>query len=245
MTNRQRYFPDVDMPTPVNYKALKDMTPEQMENFALAASYPLANISYYEAALVPALINAISYPNGPTQYALATETQWEYAARAGATEWKRTSAQLNGMEWHFGNSKGVVQPAGKKIGYGWGIFDMLGNVKEWVQADSTTYSLKNLNNNYRQGEWTSGWPANLEIEVKRGGETIVTYLPNDFDPPVFSSPVRGGSVMSGNVNQAAQTNSAMSETARNNILRPSLRAIFAAEIYLTDLGTRLVVNGAL
>ena len=73
---------------------------------------------------------------------LATEAQWEYAARAGTStstyqgdlrEAGRCLApELSDISWYCGNSEGRAQPVGRKKPNEWGLYDMLGNVAEWV-----------------------------------------------------------------------------------------------------------------
>lgn len=61
-------------------------------------------------------------------YTLPTETQWEYAARAGTTG--DHAGNLEAMAWHSGNSGGSTQPVGLKEPNAWGLHDMHGNVWE-------------------------------------------------------------------------------------------------------------------
>ena len=64
---------------------------------------------------------------------LPTEVQWEYAARGhtGITRY----GNLDAVAWYSGNSGGKNHPVAQKQPNGFGLYDVLGNVWEWV-ADS-------------------------------------------------------------------------------------------------------------
>lgn len=62
---------------------------------------------------------------------LPTETQWEYACRAGSTGPFAGSGEIDRMGWHAGNSHAETHPVAQKDPNAWGIHDMHGNVAEW------------------------------------------------------------------------------------------------------------------
>jgi formylglycine-generating enzyme required for sulfatase activity len=70
------------------------------------------------------------------KYRLPSEAEWEYAARAGTTtDWSfgNDETKLGNYAWHMGNSSFKTQVVGQKLPNAFGLFDMHGNVAEWVQ----------------------------------------------------------------------------------------------------------------
>jgi formylglycine-generating enzyme required for sulfatase activity len=61
---------------------------------------------------------------------LPTEAEWEYAARAGSRE--RYYDTLSAIAWFENNSDDHSHPVAQKTPNAFGLYDMLGNVYEWV-----------------------------------------------------------------------------------------------------------------
>lgn len=68
-------------------------------------------------------------------YRLPTEAEWEYACRAGTTTafwWGDNPDDVEKYEWYADNADFKYQKVGTKKPNPWGLYDMHGNVAEWV-----------------------------------------------------------------------------------------------------------------
>lgn len=66
-------------------------------------------------------------------YRLPTEAEWEYACRAGSRgAYHDCSSSPDAVAWYCENSDDRIHPVGQKKPNAWGLFDMHGNVWEWV-----------------------------------------------------------------------------------------------------------------
>ena len=96
-------------------------------------NYPVENVSWYDAqAFIKKLQAATGLP-----WRLPTEAEWEYAARSGGKKQKFPGAgsgeDLPEYAWFGANSDSRTHPVGEKKPNELGLYDMAGNVLEWVQ----------------------------------------------------------------------------------------------------------------
>lgn len=63
------------------------------------------------------------------EYRLPTESEWEYAARAGTTGARH--GELDAIAWFGGNAGNKTHGVKEKQANAWGLYDMIGNVREW------------------------------------------------------------------------------------------------------------------
>ena len=104
-------------------------------------NYPTVYISWND---VQSFIHALNEAVGDSLYRLPSEAEWEYACRAGTTtRWSfgDDESQLGDYAWYFDNNSSYdMKDVGSKLPNPWGLYDMHGNVWEWCQNWSDSYS---------------------------------------------------------------------------------------------------------
>jgi formylglycine-generating enzyme required for sulfatase activity len=110
---------------------------------------------------------------------LPTEAQWEYACRAGTTTiwyWGEIFTGIDDYCWYVDNSDRETHAVGTKKENAWGLYDMIGNVREWC-----------LDWYYDLPSWGSDpmGPLSGMYRVSRGG----CYYSREYD---CTSSIRGG-----------------------------------------------------
>ncbi len=103
---------------------------------------PVEQVSWNDAQV---FISKLNEMEGSKRYRLPSESEWEYAARAGTTtrySWgddignNRANCDGCGSQWD--GLLASTAPVGSFNANAWGLHDMHGNVSEWVQDCWTT-----------------------------------------------------------------------------------------------------------
>ena len=146
------------------------------------ATCPVETVSWNDIQL---FLQRLNQQDLGKNYRLPTEAEWEYSARAGTTGDYGGTGVLNDMGWYALNSGGRSRPVAQKQANAWGIFDMHGNVAEWV--------------NDRYGDYSDGakldptGPTTGLYRVIRGGDWLNAALYARSTGRSFFTPnARGG-----------------------------------------------------
>jgi formylglycine-generating enzyme required for sulfatase activity len=94
---------------------------------------PIESVSWND---VQEFIKQLNQKEGSNKYRLPSEAEWEYAARAGTNtrySYGDDESKLGDYAWYDENSDSKTHPVGQKKPNPWGLYDMHGNVWEWVQ----------------------------------------------------------------------------------------------------------------
>jgi|GEM_PF-2055548 len=121
---------------------------------------PVEGVSWND---VQEFIKKLNEKEGTDKYRIPSEAEWEYAARAGTTTryfFGDDESKVGDYAWFDENSDRKTHPVGQKKPNPWGLYDIYGNVWEWVQDT--------FHDNYRDaptdgGEWKLGGSSNHVI----------------------------------------------------------------------------------
>lgn len=112
----------------------------EMNGTGLCPNNPVEQVSWDDAQ---AFIQKLNTGVDGYTYRLPTEAEWEYAARAGsqtAYYFGDDANQLDANAWYSNNSGSQTHAVGGKSANAFGLYDMAGNVWQWVQDYYGNYS---------------------------------------------------------------------------------------------------------
>ncbi|MBU4222246.1 MAG: formylglycine-generating enzyme family protein [Euryarchaeota archaeon] len=115
--------------TQKEWKSVMGNNPSQLKGDNL----PVETISWND---VQDFIKKLNEKEGANKYRLPSEAEWEYAARAGTTtrySFGDDESKLGDYAWYCANSGNKTHDVGQKKPNPWGLYDIHGNIWEWVQ----------------------------------------------------------------------------------------------------------------
>jgi len=135
-------------------------------SFTGSDNSPVESVSWNQ---VNAFIDSLNRKTGKT-YRLPTEAEWEFAARGGNNSrgYKYSGGHgIDSVAWYSGNNGSSTKPVGTKKPNELGIYDMSGNVWEWVsdwygsyssdaQTNPTGPTTTGSDRVFRGGSWYNG-----------------------------------------------------------------------------------------
>ncbi len=143
--------------TQAQWRAVMGSNPSDFEGHL---NHPVENVSWNDAQ---EFCRRLSQKTGVT-FRLPTEAEWEYACRAGTTtaySFGDNPSRLDEYGWFANNSGGGTHSVATKKPNNWGLYDMHGNVWEWVEDWYGDYPGKSLVD--------PGGPVDGAYRVLRGG----------------------------------------------------------------------------
>ena len=118
---------------PVTQKQWVAVTGNNPSQYREGDDLPVENVSWDDAQ---SFIKFLSEKTG-RKWRLPTEAEWEYAARSGGLKQKYPGTsrdeELEAYAWLESNSGMKTHPVGTRKANDLGIYDMAGNVWQWVQ----------------------------------------------------------------------------------------------------------------
>ncbi len=185
VTISRSFYLGTTVVTQGQWKAVMGAEPWKGESYVQEGdAYPAVYVSWEDAQ---AFIKKLNGQDDASRYRLPSEAEWEYACRAGSTtaySFGDDASELGEYAWYFENADEVGEEYAHRVGQkrsnAWGLYDMHGNVWEWVE---------DWFGDYPSGAVTDPTgPATGSSRVLRGGSFGSTAgsarsAHRSFDPP--------------------------------------------------------------
>lgn len=142
--------------TQAQWKAIMGANPSMFSN--CGDNCPVENVSWNETQEFIQKLNART----GKQYRLPSEAEWEAACRAGEKQQYCGSDDAQSVAWY---DEASTHPVGRKRANAFGLYDMSGNVWEWVEDGWH----KDYNGAPSDG---TAWQGNDSRHVIRGGSWL-------------------------------------------------------------------------
>ena len=137
--------------------------------FSWGVDHPVEQVSWHDVQNFLLKLNK----SNTLMFRLPTEYEWEYACRSGIDLDKLSSGDNTEQRaWYSENSKKHTHKINKKNANKFGLFDMRGNVWEWVQSQ---YGEKGVYQEIRGGSWASGVSEAQCSSLKRKRKKLRYY----------------------------------------------------------------------
>ena len=129
----QSFYLQTTQITQGQWKKVMGDNPSEFQD--CGAYCPVENVSWNHTQN---FIQKLNDMEGIEKYRLPSEAEWEYGCRSGFTtefSFGDDAGELGEYAWYEDNSEGKTHPVGQKEPNAWSLYDIHGNVWEWVEDD--------------------------------------------------------------------------------------------------------------
>lgn len=159
------------------WKSVMGNSPSYFKN--CGENCPVEQVSWEDAK---AFIQKLNIKTGKL-YRLPSEAEWEYACRAGSQQNYCGGDTVESVAWYSKNSSEIPHSTAQKQANAWGLYDMSGNVWEWVEDnfhvdyngapdDGTAWHGENVQHVIRGGAWNL-IPELVRATVRSAGAPVL------------------------------------------------------------------------